>query len=238
MDLSAVISQAKKGDKQAFATLYSHYNKDVYRTAFAALQDKDASLEVVKTVFKQIQPALKRIKNESAFSARLDELTQNAIQERKSADAQKEIQPAQPVQSEPEQKEEPAAAAHNAAPVAPRQITEPHKRKSGSKASAQKKHQPAAAANADTMSAFHQYLDQEAAAVSGYEDGIPVASDLPIKNIAPKKGHPVLTILLIFSILLVLVLLWALTGLLMKNQIIPYVDLGYSWFNFTVFNFF
>ncbi len=44
-------------------------------------------------------------------------------------------------------------------------------------------------------------------------------------------------LLILFSVL-ILVLLWALAGLLMETGTLPAVDLGYSWFNAHIYPFF
>lgn len=54
MDLAVLMQRIQQGDREAFATLYTRYNKTVYQIAYNATGDHNEALEIVKLVFREM----------------------------------------------------------------------------------------------------------------------------------------------------------------------------------------
>ena len=60
MDIYTLMEQIHNGDKDAFRTFYSRYNKSVYRMAVRETNDQLQAVAVVKAVFQEIYQFLKK----------------------------------------------------------------------------------------------------------------------------------------------------------------------------------
>ncbi|MDL2258820.1 hypothetical protein LJC42_06680 [Eubacteriales bacterium OttesenSCG-928-K08] len=83
-DQLTIMSHIHAGDKQAFAALYSRYNKTVFRMAMYELGDEALAVEVVKEVFREIYQLIRMNGPYMGdFYAWLDSLTAKHIQMRR-----------------------------------------------------------------------------------------------------------------------------------------------------------
>ena len=59
MDLSTLMRRIQQGDREAFATLYTRYNKTVYRVALDATHDSAEAVQVVIAVFREMYQTIR-----------------------------------------------------------------------------------------------------------------------------------------------------------------------------------
>ncbi len=59
MDLSTLMRRIQQGDKEAFATLYTRYNKTVFRIALEATRSPDEAVQIVKAVFREMYQTIR-----------------------------------------------------------------------------------------------------------------------------------------------------------------------------------
>lgn len=59
MDLAGLMQRIQEGDREAFATLYSRYNKTVYRIAYESTGDSEKALIIVQGVFKEMYQTIR-----------------------------------------------------------------------------------------------------------------------------------------------------------------------------------
>jgi len=188
MDLNALMRRIQQGDKEAFATLYTRYDKTVYRIALEATGNDAEAKQVVVAVFREMYQTI-RSKGPylGDLYAWLDALTAKQIRLRRLTQEQRGEQEAPPPQSVPAQ------------PV-------PEGRR--------------------------HYTEEEAKAIA--ERARERLPEEPEEE-AHQKGGAAVTALLSAA---AVVLLWVLVGLLGSLGILPQWDLGFNWFNRTVFKFF
>ena len=229
------------GDKDAFRELYNRYSRDVYSLVYTALGDADASRNSIKQVFMKLYRELIRTENDLDLAERLSALTNEEIRLARilagdfSKDALQVLYTVS-VDRDPDSGDtmmrvrsrtmeedagdrllfpEPAAAV--TAPVgytdeAPREEARaPEKRKPVPK------EEPRG--------------EQRRPDVRKEEQ--PIGLDLKEEK---KRGGSV-AVLIVLAVF-VLAFLWLLAGILMDLKIIPFVDLGFSFFNRHVFQFF
>jgi hypothetical protein len=219
MDLSSLMRRIQQGDRDAFATLYTRYNKTVYRVALDATHDKDEAVQVVKAVFREMYQTI-RTKGPylGDLYGWLDALTAKQIRLRRLMRAT----PAAAASSSSPRSYSPEEAAALQQRVNDRlqrinaQPTEPIKAPAVKEA-------PAAPVKKSTVRSLRTPPDPEA-----YEDEDEDDDDKP----AGKSSGAFSIVALSVTALL---LLWVLVGLLGSLGILPELPLGYAWFNQTLF---
>jgi len=230
------------GDKDAFRELYNRYSRDVYSLVYTALGDADASRNSIKQVFMKLYRELIQTEQDLDMAERLSALTNEEIRLARilSGDFSKDaLQVLYTVSvdrdpdtddtmmrvrsrmmseedsgnkllfPEPSRKEIAETGYHREA--LPKENRVPEKRKSAPKKETREERRQTA------------YREEEPH----------VGLDLK-----EEKKHGGSGIVLAVLILFVLAFLWLLAGILMDLKIIPFVDLGFSFFNQHVFNFF
>jgi RNA polymerase sigma factor (sigma-70 family) len=76
-DLHEIISQAKKGDQDAFRKLVTAYKGTVFRHAFALLNDRMEAEDVTQEAFVKAYYSLPKLENEYAFVSWLTKVVTN-----------------------------------------------------------------------------------------------------------------------------------------------------------------
>lgn len=83
LTLTQTVERAKAGEKDAFAELYGHYHKELYRYAYYALRHEqdaqDAVAETVASAFAQI----KKLKKAESFPMWIFKILSNQIKRKK-----------------------------------------------------------------------------------------------------------------------------------------------------------
>ncbi len=246
MELTALMQRVHQGDKEAFKAIYAKYNEVVYRIAFDQVRDQQAALGIVKVVFQTVYQTLtERGPIEGDFYAWLDALTAKELrhlaQQRPQPPtqvpmAQPPVFQARPMAAVPAAprkiQPQPAAQIHSAPqrtseaipPLPPRQRAYP---------------QPTAeqpqiyTPSQPRQTPVRRYTPEEAQAIEARArarlEGLEQEEEEQV-------GSGALTTLgIIGGIGLCLLLGWTLCGLLMRLGVLPNLDLGYAWFNETLF---
>ena len=107
------------------------------------------------------------------------------------------------------------------------------------------KETPSAAAKRETLDAANEMIRQRTSADSAQKT-VPqaprqVSDSMPVRPVVPTPRRKKSSGSILFSVFLCLmcvVFLWVAVGLLMEFGVFPAVDLGYTWFNSTVFRLF
>ncbi len=220
MELELLMEQVHRGDKEAFATLYSRYNNVVFRIAYNATRDKDQSIQVVKAVFKDVYETLRaRGAVQGDFNAWLDGLTMSHLRflEKNKPGAQVPVPPSPVFESVPV-----------GVPAAPRKLQKT--------AASARESTPVNAYRVETAQPRQErparrYTPEEAQAIEQRARARLERTELEEEE---KIYRPSL-LLGIAGFALCAELLWLLVGLLMRLEVLPEVDLGFKWFNETFF---
>lgn len=195
----------QNGDREAFRSVYNKYGRDVYLTALHALGSEEAARGVVKQTFLVLHTELMRAADDVDLGVRIRELSENELL-----------------------------------------LLEILKNGGGEQSAS------AVAARSKDTARARSYVAPEPEAEDEVESVIP--ADLPplertraymradnAPGSSPKRekksnssrfGHGLSAFLLFVFLLL---LLWTLAGVLMGLGFIPKFDLGYEWFNRSVF---
>ena len=237
MDLSTLMRRIQQGDREAFATLYTRYNKTVYRIALDATHDSAEAVQVVIAVFREMYQT---IRSKGPYLGDLygwlDALTAKQIRLRRvmGGAPSKSVAPSHTAAGAPPARtsaapsarsysqEEAAALQERAlarlqrgeAVVAAEPMNSPaHKETERPPRKSVKKAKSVPAAIMDEEEYDEEY-DEEAAAEP------------------PRAGGAFSVAILSLT---ALALLWVLIGLLGTLGILPQWPLGYAWFNQTLF---
>lgn len=203
------------GDREAFRAVYQKYGRGVYLDALKTLGNETAARGVVKQTFLNLHNEL-MCKDED-----ID------LQERIRTLANQETLLVQVLGSPSGEEAGAAVAAH------------------GSVSAQTPQESPAAEDYADDSETVSDESDGEISddlpplerthaymRADGEED-LQAMRERASKP--PKQGRGLGSVLLV---LFLLILLWVLGGILMDLGILPFIDLGYSWFNETIFQLF
>ncbi len=185
MDLNALMRRIQQGDREAFATLYTRYNKTVYRIALESTHNNEEAKHVVVAVFREMYQT---IRSKGPYLGDLygwlDALTAKQVRLRRMMRVNSKVETLanpQPVSSD-----------------RPR-----------------------------------RYTEEEAAALE--ERAIRRLQNIPEKEEQKQRSAWISMVALGATAVL---LLWVLIGLLGTLSILPRWDLGYAWFNQTLFTLF
>ena len=235
MDLNALMRRIQQGDREAFATLYTRYNKTVYRVALESTQNEEEARQVVVAVFREMYQT---IRSKGPYLGDLygwlDALT--AKQARLRRMMRGDAAPVEVPRTETARQEAPhPEVVWQEAPrqdiprqEVPRQ--EPPRREVPRQESPRMtivRPQTAAATVSDRP---RRYTEEEAAALE--ERAQRRLMRLPEEEEPEPRGAWLSVAALGVTALL---LIWVLVGLLGTLSILPRWDLGYAWFNETLF---
>ncbi len=184
MDLNALMRRIQQGDREAFATLYTRYNKTVYRIAFDSTHNDEEAKHVVVAVFREMYQTI-RAKGPylGDLYGWLDALTAKQVRLSRMM----------------------RVGGASEAPETPKTVS-------------------------NSVDKPRRYTEEEAAALE--ERAMKRLKNLPEKeDLKPGVAWVSAVSLSITAVLL----LWVLIGLLGTLSILPRWDLGYAWFNQTLF---
>lgn len=228
MDLSTLMRRIQQGDREAFATLYTRYNKTVYRIALDATHDSAEAVQVVIAVFREMYQT---IRSKGPYLGDLygwlDALTAKQIRLRRvmggSASRPAAPSPAMKVASAASsartysQAEAAALQERALARLQRSEIAETSE--TGGAPSRKETDRPSRKAVKKAKSVPAAIMDEE-------EEEDEAAA-------LPARTGGVFSVVLLS--LTALALLWVLVGLLGTLGILPQWPLGYAWFNQTLF---
>lgn len=210
MQLEELVRRIRRGDKNAIKELVATYGNAVYQRAFERTQDKELAREAARQTFGQFVAIVQQQPEDDGWSLWFGDLIERNI----SAYAQISVD-MQFIETELEHElyGEQSAAAQPEQPQPPRQpYTE---KKSAARASAPVREK---AARSVASSSREEFFDEA-----------------PDSHTRKRSGQGFTVLVLV---LICLLLLWVVGGVAMTMKWIPYYDLGYSWFNASVFRLF
>jgi RNA polymerase sigma-70 factor (ECF subfamily) len=80
--VATLVAQAKRGDGEAFATLYRHYLPEVYGFVAARLADREVAEDATQTIFVRALQSLETCRDEAAFPGWLFAIARNVVTDR------------------------------------------------------------------------------------------------------------------------------------------------------------
>lgn len=195
------------GDREAFRSVYAKYGRDVYLTALHELGSEEAARAVVKQTFLSLHHELMRANEDIDLHVRIHELAEN------------ELLLLQILKSGGGDDAVSAVSAHSAGSGRAQPLVAPEQESADGAA------EKSIPADLPPLERTHAYMRADG------EDTAPAQAREP-KSGSARRGQGFSVFLLIVFLLL---LLWTLAGVLMGLGFVPKVDLGYEWFNHTVF---
>ena len=211
MQLEELVRRIRRGDKNAIKELVAIYGNAVYQRAFERTQDKELAHEAARQTFGQFVTIVQQQPEDDGWSLWFGDLIERNI----SAYSQIGVD-MRYIENELENE------LFQQQPAAPQQ---PQK--------SQPSHSPAApqqpsAKSAEPPRGRAAYSTGRSAFEDSFED--------PAETKPRKRSGQGFTVFLLVIICLLLV--WVVAGVAMTMKWIPYYDLGYSWFNASVFRLF
>lgn len=193
------------GDREAFRTVYTKYGRDVYLTALHALGSEEAARGVVKQTFLVLHNELMRASDDVDLAVRIRELSEN------------ELLLLEILKNGGDEQAASAVAERTKSTARARTFVEPEPEP-------EEDAESAAPDDLPPLERARAYMRADNA------PGAPPKREK--KSGSSRFGHGLSVFLLIIFLLL---LLWTLAGVLMGLGFIPKFDLGYDWFNRSVF---
>ena len=218
MSLEELVRRIRHGDKNAIKELVAAYGSAVYQRAFERTQDKELAREAARQTFGQFVAIVQQQSDEDGWSLWFGDLIERNITAYTQIGVDMRY-----IETELEHE----LYDSNTAPAAKPQQQQ------------QRAQQSAAA------STFSESFEQEeppakpaqdkGAHSSGRSLRDEIFSDAqdPRKHRRPGQGLAV-----VLLVIICLLLVWVVCGVAMTMKWIPYYDLGYSWFNASVFRLF
>ena len=221
MQLSDLVNRIRRGDKEAVKELVATYGSAVYQRAFERTNDRELAREAARQTFGQFVAIVQQQPEDDGWSLWFGDLIERNISTYTQistdmraieSELDNEIVGVPTLQEAPKppRSAEPQISWEQEEPLAP----EPPIRSEESKRSRKEKE------DVSSRSVRDEIFD-EAYQKKRKDKG--------------RSGHAATVILLI---LVSLLLLWIVAGVAMTMQWLPYYDLGYRWFNTTVFKLF
>lgn len=195
----------QNGDREAFRSVYATYGRDVYLTALHALGSEEAARGVVKQTFLVLHNELMRAMDDIDLGVRIRELAEN------------ELLLLEILKTGGGEQAASAVAAHVKEPVAARPLTD-------TAPDAEEETETAIPADLPPLERTRAYMRA---------DNAPGAAPKREKKSGSSRFSQGLSVF--FLIVFLLLLLWTLAGVLMGLGFVPKFDLGYDWFNRSVF---
>jgi len=203
------------GDREAFRAVYQKYGRGVYLDALKALGNETTARGVVKQTFLNLHNEL-MCKDED-----ID------LQERIRALADQETLLVQVLGSPSGEEAGAAVAAHGSVPAEAPQEPSAVEDYADDSETADTESDEETPDDLPPLERTHAYMRADG------EEDLQAMRERASKS--PKQGRWLGSVLLA---LFLLILLWVLGGILMDLGILPFIDLGYSWFNETIFQLF
>lgn len=234
--------QIHQGDPEAFKTLFAMRGKDVYLLALDALGNVADARSAAKQVFLKLEHELTEAPGPINVDARITALTREELMRCASE------QPAADSITWEEWQSSATMTRTKPCPPAPAAVaTAPHAEHFPQGAPPPIRDEAAATEHAPRLPDAPPMHDDNALPVHDV-DALPARDEAPqphtISDLPPMpdriaapspRPRPVALLLWIGVGLLAVLLLWLLLNILMGLQLIPRIDLGYSWFNAQVF---
>ncbi len=196
------------GDRDAFRELYAVCGQGVYLQAQEALGDSDAARDTVKQVFLNLHHEILSSEHPLDIDARLATLTDAELRTRRILKG--DLSAADGAVGAPPEPVVSQAAAASASPAPdPFAAAEPYR---------PPLERAQARMDADKAAETLDAVRKKRASCEPHEP--------------KKRGDTVVTVLIVIFLLL---FVWVLVGILMDLSVLPRIDLGYQWFNDTVF---
>jgi DNA-directed RNA polymerase specialized sigma24 family protein len=239
MDLSTLMRRIQQGDREAFATLYTRYNKTVYRIALDATHDSAEAVQVVIAVFREMYQT---IRSKGPYLGDLygwlDALTAKQIRLRRvmGGASSKPASPSQTAASAPPARTSAASSARSYSQEEAAALQE------RALARLQRGEAPAAAAAEPMRSPVYKETERPPRKAVKKAKSVPAAimdeeeydEEYDEETAAePSRAGGAFSVAILS--LTALALLWVLIGLLGTLGILPQWQLGYAWFNQTLF---
>ncbi|MCE5188840.1 MAG: hypothetical protein LLF75_06620 [Eubacteriales bacterium] len=213
MQLEELVRRIRRGDKSAIKELVATYGNAVYQRAFERTQDKELAREAARQTFGQFVTIVQQQPEDDGWSLWFGDLIERNI----SAYAQIGVD-MNYIENELENE------LYDSQPALPQQA------QSASKQSSRQPYaekQPSARA-AESVRDKGSRSSARSAREEMFEE--------PVEAHPHKRSGQGFTIVVLVIICLLLV--WVVGGVAMTMKWIPYYDLGYSWFNASVFRLF
>lgn len=214
MQLEELVRRIRLGDKNAIKELVAAYGNAVYQRAFERTQDKELAREAARQTFGQFVTIVQQQPEDDGWSLWFGDLIERNISTYSQISVDMRY-----IETELESElyqQEPALPQQPALPL------QPQKSRGANPA------QPSPARAAQPMT--HQ--SPRPVARSAREETF----EEPAEAKPRKRSGQGFTVFLLVIICLLLV--WVVAGVAMTMKWIPYYDLGYSWFNASVFRLF
>lgn len=225
------------GDKDAFRELYNRYSRDVYSLVYTALGDADASRNAIKQVFMKLYRELIRTEDDLDLAERLSALTNEEIRLARilsgefSKDALQVLYTVS-VDRDPDTDD-------TMMRVRSRMMLEEERENRLLFPEPARAETMETGYRRDVLPEIREPEERRKSAPKKPVREKPREEEqrigLDLKKERKRGGS---TVVLIILILFVLAFLWLLAGILMDLKIIPFVDLGFRFFNQHVFEFF
>lgn len=194
------------GDREAFKAVYSEYGRGVYIAALKALGSESAARNVVKQTFLNLHRELLNAADDVDIPVLIREMTDHELLLMKI------------VQQHGSLDEAPT-------PDAPIPVSEPAPELFSARSAFEDQATPARAADLPPLERTLAYMQAD-----GAFPREPAPEKPAVRRRKRRGGFGKFLLML-----LLLALLWALAGVLMDIRIIPAYDLGYHWFNQTIY---
>ena len=195
----------QNGDREAFRSVYTKYGRDVYLTALHALGSEEAARGVVKQTFLVLHNELMRALDDIDLGVRIRELAEN------------ELLLLQIIKSGGGEQAASAVAARGKEPAPAEPLAD-------AVPAAEEEEEVPIPADLPPLERTRAYMRA---------DNAPATSPKREKKTGSFRFGQGLSVFLL--VVFLLLLLWTLAGVLMGLGFIPMFDLGYDWFNRSVF---
>ena len=224
MQLEELVRRIRHGDKGAIKELVATYGNAVYQRAFERTQDKELAREAARQTFGQFVTIVQQQQEDDGWSLWFGDLIERNI----SAYSQIGVD-MRYIENELENElyQQPAAFSQQSAYSETPAYSQPQPPPQKSAAAPSAAKQPAAQST------------EPAREKSGRSSGRSIREEVfaePAEAKARKRSGQGFTVFVLVIICLLLV--WVVAGVAMTMKWIPYYDLGYSWFNASVFRLF
>lgn len=226
----AVQKRANAGEQEALREIYNKYSKKVYALTQAALGDADTAKSAVKQVFLRLYHELMRAESDIDIAARLSSLINDEVRIQRIARgdfSEDTLQIQYTVSAEDD-----SGSNDTMVRIHQRMVVTPEEER---KTEPKKEPVPVSVPAPDFADSVIEEAKEESFQDNRYYYRRPERVEQIFEKPKRKGGNVIITILLI---LLILVFVWLLVGILMDLRFLPFLDLGYSFFNKNFFEFF
>ena len=253
--MNDIIQEIRAGNKAAVKAVYQKYAKDVYNFAKSITGDHDSALFATKKTFSILFNNIKRGDEPTnlrtaALKIAYDEAYNAATTGKsvdKSTDAYAESEsPANKTYLKPKNIEN---TSYNDEPVASNYSYDDsydnyNSRQSRTPARRQTYQEPEYDDYEDTYQDDYEEYEapkkskrgkQNNSVYNAFDDGDQYNDEYYDEQPEKHRNKGLFVFCIIINIILILVLLWFLCGLLVNLGVLPQIDLGYTWFNNTIY---